>query len=413
MKKFLLLAGASAILLACGTTGRVEVPHFDELPSLRMIWADYFPMGNIIASVNFPWQGGHMADIGNPAREHLLTRHFDIVTAENEMKPEWIRPHPESWNIAGADSIVNFTQTQGMRLHGHTLVWHSQTPAWMYAHGDRSRSAEAIENMTYHIERVMRHFGDSVESWDVLNEVFPSSVGGGVNSRNWRNFLRVYSGWLRAIGSDPNGDCFIWIAFTTARRIADEINPDMLLYYNDYNLDSVNKRAAVYYMVREMNERFARENNGRRLIDAIGMQGHYHRDGAGAAFPWGPTSPASVRASIQRFASLGVYVSITELDVTVGNADVRPISPRQERNQAILYAQLFRVFRENAEHIRRVTFWGIDDPASWRARGSPLLFGENLMPKESFWAVANPEAFLRNANAFLADPKAFIDARYW
>ena len=84
MKRFLLLAGIGIALLAfasCASRAPVVVPHFDELPSLSMIWADYFPMGNIIASVNFPWQSGHMADIGNPAREHLLTRHFDIVTA--------------------------------------------------------------------------------------------------------------------------------------------------------------------------------------------------------------------------------------------------------------------------------------------------------------------------------------------
>jgi len=410
-----LVAGVVLLLAvpSCGTGGGgVPTPEFDVLPSLNEIWAPYFPVGNIVSSVNYSWRPARVADLGNQAREELLVRQFSIITAEDEMKPDWLRPQPHTWNAAGADRIMAFAQEHGLRVHGHTLVWHSQTPAWMYADGDRARSAEAIANMQYHIERVMRHFGDAIESWDVLNEVFPSTVGGGVSAGNWRNFLRGYSGWLRAIGSNPNGDCFIWIAFTTARRIADEINPNMVLYYNDYNLDSANKRLAVYYMVREMNERFARENNGRRLIDAIGMQAHYHASGqgSGAAYPWGPTSPGAVGASIQRFASLGLYVSITELDVTIGNVT---LSPRMERQQANLYAQLFQVFRDNAGSIRRVSIWGIDDPASWRARGNPLLFGSNLRPKEAFWAAANPDAFRRNANAYLADPKAFIDERFW
>ncbi|MCL2193932.1 MAG: endo-1,4-beta-xylanase, partial [Treponema sp.] len=94
----------------------------------------------------------------------------------------------------------------------------------------------------------------------------------------------------------------------------------------------------------------------------------------------------------------------------------------QERRQAIVYAQLFNIFRDNADVIRRVSIWGIDDPASWRARGSPLLWGENLRPKEAFWAVAHPDAFIypngqprsnEDIDAFLSNPRAAIDARYW
>jgi len=427
MKRWALPAGIALgllVLAACAGTPRepaAEEPRWEVLPSLRMIWEDYFPMGNIIASVDFGWRD-RPSDLLDPARRELLLRHFDILTAEDEMKPDWLRRTAWSWNAGGAERIMDFAEENNRRVHGHVLVWHSQTQPWMYAQGDRSRSAEAIANMEYHIELVMRHFGTRMDSWEVLNEIFPSGVGPGVTADNWRTRLRTSSGWYRAIGTVPNGDCFIWTAFTTARRVADEIDREagrplntMVLYYNDYNEDTPGKRLAIYYMVREMNERFARENNGRRLIDAVGMQAHYHLEGpgTGAAFGWGPILPSNVRATIERWASLGVYVSITELDITIGNTDISPITARQERMQAQMYAQLFQIFRENAQHIRRVSIWGIDDPSSWRHRGSPLLFDGRLQPKEAFWAVANPDAFLADPDAFLADPKAFVDERFW
>jgi len=191
----------------------------------------------------------------------------------------------------------------------------------------------------------------------------------------------------------------------------------MILYYNDYNEENPNKRAAIYYMVREMNERFAAQNNGRRLIDAIGMQAHYHRSGSGAAFPWGPTNINNVRVSLERFASIRprVHVSITELDVTVGGeqgerADPNPaLSEQQERDQAIMYAQLLHIFRDNADSIRRLSLWGINDNASWRWRGHPNLWDADLQPKEAFWAVAAPDAFVNPATG-QARSNAEIDA---
>jgi len=443
--------------------------HIGEAPSLGYIWADHFPLGNIVAYRHHRRHGDIAAVPGGPGvtettaeqarnRGHLLRRHFRIITAEDEMKPQFINVRnipagtPGNFNWTRVDNIVDFAEAYGMRVHGHALAWHSQTPQWIFAYGDRSRRDEAIANLVAHIEAVMRHFGDSVESWDVLNEVFQSWFGGAVTANNWRNFLRGNgegaSGWFSAIGSEPDGYCFIWIAFTTARRVADEIDTragrpvgTMILYYNDYNEEAPSKRDAIYFMVREMNERFARENNGRRLIDAIGMQGHYHRGEVGGvvteSYRW-RTNIDDVRRSLERFARLDVYVSITELDVTVGNTgnppgnnvNIRPpgdpLTPNQARQQAIMYAQLFRIFRDNAQHLRRVSFWGIDDPGSWRHRGSPHLWDGGLRPKEAFWAVADPDAFLlpngqprpaAEIDAFLADPGAmgsgFIPASAW
>jgi len=450
------------------------------VPSLREIWAGYFPIGNIVAYRHHRRHGDIAAVPASPGviattagrayeRGNLLRRHFNILTAEDEMKPDFINVNNfGQFNWTRADRIVDFAETQGMRMHGHTLVWHSQSPWWLNQvspGGEPIDRDNAIGNLVTHIETVMRHFGDSVESWDVLNEVFGSWFGGTVTANNWRDFLRNYpSGqtgtpWRRAIGvhphdtHDPNRYCYIWISFTTARRIADEIDVaagrplgTMILYYNDYNEEAPSKREAIFFMVREMNQRFAAQNNGRILIDAIGMQAHYHRGGVGGAvtdsYQW-VTDVSNVRNALERFASLigqGLlrYVSITELDITVGNTGNdqggnvnrpagTPLTAAQARAQAIMYAQLFQIFRNNSASIRRISFWGIDDPSSWRHRGSPHLWDGNLRPKEAFWAVADPDAFLlpngqphpaTEIDAFLANPRhhggsGFIPESAW
>jgi len=476
VKRVVLTVGVAALVLglaACPTD--VDLGHIDETPSLSVVWGDYFPMGNIVAFQHHRRPG----DIGNSARWALLRRHFDILTAEDEMKPDHIQASRGSFTWARGDRIVNETLRYGMRMHGHTLAWHSQSPWWMNqtsSGGGPIARDQAIDNLVTHIERVMRHFGPRVESWDVLNEIFASGGGPAVVGGNWRNNLRTFPGpppgsppgtfgpqgpgtpWARAIGTfphdthDPNRYCYIWIAFTTARRVADEIDTQAgrplgttILYYNDYNEELPNKRAAIFYMVQEMNQRFAAQNNGRRLIDAIGMQAHYHRAAIlelgesnqrpsdhnnqwPVQYPWA-TNIANVRASLWRFAELDVSISITELDITVGNTQVGNFTPVHEREQAIMYARLFQIFREFADahpdRLRRVTFWGIDDPGSWRFRGSPHLWDGRLRPKEAFWAVAAPDAFVnpengqtRSAaeiNAFLADPRAsgFIPENAW
>jgi len=480
MKRFALIAGIAALALsfaACptgyvGGGAAVSPPsvfpprpadppgHIGDAPSLGYIWAGHFPLGNIVAYQHHRrhsditevlFGGGATTAQQAYNRGHLLRRHFAILTAEDEMKPDFLRPGwAPSWVWNRADNILDFAETHGMRMHGHALAWHSQTPNWLFVYGDRNRRDEAIANLQDYIETVMRHFGPRVESWDVLNEVFQSWFGDPVNAANWRSFLRGQPGrgtsnWFSSIGSEPYpGVCFIWIAFTTARRVADEIDRaagrpvgTMILYYNDYNEEAPSKRDAIYFMVREMNQRFAAMsgNEGRLLIDAIGMQAHYHRgevDGVVTESYRHATHVPNVRLALERFASLidqGLlrYVSITELDVTVGytgnpagnNVNVRPpgtpLTANQEREQAIMYAQLFQIFRDNARHIRRVSFWGIDDPGSWRHRGSPHLWDGELRPKEAFWAVANPEAFLNPATreAYLANPRDFIDDRYW
>jgi len=464
VKKLVLIVGIVVFSLwvtACPTGANLD--FIDEAPSLAYIWGEHFPLGNIISP-------GY-----SRARMALLSRHFDILTAENHMKPDHVQPSRGSFNFATGQTLISDANRAGIgRFHGHTLAWHSQSPWHLNQQpppqgsnfGPPIGRDEAIENLRYHIDRTMRAF-PSVESWDVLNEIFSSGGGSVPEGGNWRNNLRMFPGpppgsppgtlgpqgpgtpWARAIGTfphnthDPNRYCYIWISFMQARRTAYAMGrPDMILYYNDYNEEQPGKREAIFFMVRDMNAEFARrfptgQYGSTRLIDAIGMQAHYHRAAIvelgennnrppnhgnlfPVQYPWATNIP-NVRAALLRFAELdGVLISITELDITVGNAGIGNFTPRHEREQAITYARVFNFFHEfaaaNPGRLRRVSIWGLDDPSSWRWRGSPVLFDGNFRPKEAFWAVAAPDAFVdpvtgvqrseADINAFLADPRA-------
>ena len=332
-----------------------------EVPSLRAQYAGLFPVGNVVSP----------RDLGTQ-RFELLRMHFDILTAENHMKPDHLQRVQGVWTFGPADRIVNAAMEAGMQFHGHTLVWHQQSPDWMN-HPGISRE-QAIENLQTHIRTVMGHFRGRVRSWDVLNEAINSNPA---NPEDWVGSLRD-TPWLRAIGPE-----YVEIAFRTAR----ETDPTAILYYNDYNMDNHRKALAVYNMVRDINERNP-DVLGRPLIDAVGMQGHYRLG----------TNVESVRASMLRFASLGVQVSITELDVLAGDHSF--LTDEQALQQGILYARLFSIFREHAEILGRVTIWGLDDGTSWRSRQNPVLFDRSLRAKPAFFAVLNPDGFLAEHGVF-------------
>lgn len=313
-------------------------------------------------------------------RFDLLKMHFNSVTAGNAMKPGELQPVKGNFTFDGADRLVAAALDAGMKVHGHTLVWHQQSPAWMNTSTDARGNTvylsreEALENMRNHIKTVMEHFGDRVISWDVVNEAMSDNPP---NPSDWKGSLRK-SPWYLAIGED-----YVEQAFLAAREVLDE-HPDwnIKLYYNDYNLDNQNKAQAVYNMVRKINENYGKTHPGKLLIDGIGMQGHYSVN----------TNPTNVELSLKKFIDLGVEVSITELDIRAGMN--YQISEKEANSQAYLYAQLFKIFRENAENIARVTLWGMDDGTSWRASENPLLFDKALKAKPAYYAVIDPDKFI-------------------
>jgi len=349
------------------STGPIAIQK--DLVPIKDAYQNEFLIGNAISAEDL-----------DGVRLELLNMHHNVATTGNAMKPDALQPTKGNFTFAAADALVDKVLAEGMQMHGHVLVWHQQSPPWMNTATDEQSNTvplgrdEALDNLRTHIETVVDHFGDRVLSWDVVNEAMSDNPP---NPSDWEASLRK-SAWYNAIGPD-----YVEQAFLAAREVLDA-HPewDIKLYYNDYNEDNQNKAQAIYNMVKAINDKYALDNPGKLLIDGVGMQGHYNVN----------TNPENVRLSLEKFISLGVEISITELDIQAGSNF--ELSEKLANAQGYLYAQLFNLFKEHAANIARVTFWGMDDGTSWRAENNPLLFDKNLQAKPAYFGVIDPDKFI-------------------
>ena len=302
---------------------------------------------------------------------------FNTITPENVLKWGSVHPEPGVYNFVASDRYVEFGEKNGMVIIGHTLVWHNQTPAWVFQDSTgKPISREALlERMRDHIHTVVGRYKGKIKGWDVVNEAL-----------NEDGSLRE-SPWLKIIGED-----YLVKAFEFAR----EADPSVELYYNDYSLENAPKREGAVALIKRLQ---AAEVN----VAAVGLQGHYKMD-------W--PRVGQVDSTIEAFAKLGVKVNITELDIDVvpatqvnRGADLSvnnyhvikedvyanglPDSVQMEL--AKRYGNLFSVFVEHIGVVGRVTFWGVTDGDSWlNSHGRvnyPLLFDRKGKPKPAFDAV--------------------------
>ncbi|MEK3885534.1 endo-1,4-beta-xylanase [Paenibacillus sp. PL2-23] len=345
--------------------GAVAAPKpIQNITPIKDVYQDDFLIGTAVGDAEF-----------EGLRLELLKKHHNVVTAENAMKPDYAYNGAREFDFTAEDALVAKIKEQGLLLHGHVLVWHQQMPTWLSsdAAGNPLDEAEALANLTEHITTVVEHFGDDVISWDVVNEAMNDNPP---NPANWKASLRN-SPWKAALGED-----YVEQSFRIAKEVIKENSWDIKLYYNDYNDDNKNKSTAIANMVKEINEKYAAENNGELLIDGIGMQAHYNLN----------TKPDNVEESLKRFIDLGVEVSITEIDITAGTDSV--LTEKQAKQQGYLYAQLMNLYREYKDDIARVTFWGLNDATSWRASQNPLLFDKDLQAKPAYYGVIDPDTFI-------------------
>ncbi|NIK75378.1 GH35 family endo-1,4-beta-xylanase [Paenibacillus castaneae] len=352
------------------------------VPSLADTYEDSFLLGNITSPNQLDAQTTEM-----------FKHYYNVVTAENHMKPNTISNAKGVYNFTNADSIIAWAEQNGIKVHGHTLVWHSQSPNWLYrnTNGTPLTRSEARQNMQDYITTVAGHFSGKVISWDVVNEAFD---GGSLPFADWKNVTRKNSPWYIAYAngadtaSGESGADYIYDAFVFA-RLAD---PNAILEYNDYNETDAWKREAMAQMAEGLNAKWLTDprntNPSRKLIEGLGMQSHHFTE---------HPNVSQIEASIQRFIQAGVKISVSELDVPYGsyNGPTAPtLTYKQQVEQAIYYARLFEYFKAYDAHIDRVTFWGKSDSQSWRGTYSPLLFDGNMAPKEAFYAVLNPSGYL-------------------
>lgn len=328
-------------------------PEVDKtLTPLQTVYQNDFLVGNLYNPSSL--QG---------AEREMLLYHFNSITPENILKPDAMQPAEGNFGFAPADAMVEFADENDLAAVGHVFAWHQQTPDWMTSDCTRD---EAIQRLRTHINTVAGRYAGKLISWDVVNEAIEDGAKLPENG-DWKSCLRK-GGWYDAIGDD-----YIELAFTFAH----EADPNAKLYYNDYNLNDQNKAEIAAAMFKDLKSKGI-------PIDGIGMQAHYNVN----------LTTEMVERSIQMFEEVGAEISVTELDVTVNGADPAGLTEEQEIAQAQVYAELFRIYKEHASSIARVTFWGIDDAHSWRKESFPCLFNRDYSPKEAYYAVVDPDSYL-------------------
>jgi endo-1,4-beta-xylanase len=315
-------------------------------------------------------------DQQDDAQLQLTRGEFNSVTGENAMKWGVIRPDGRTWQWERADRLVGFAARNRMALVGHTLVWHSQIPATVFA--DDSGAALTrnglLARMHEHIDGLAGRYKGRVWAWDVVNEAIDED-------RGWRR-----SRWHEIIGDDYMEQAF---------RFAHAADPKAQLLYNDYNMHNPGKRAFLVNVLRDYLDRGV-------PVSGIGMQSH-----VGLSYP----DLEEWERSIATYSQMGLKVHITELDVDVlpqavaAQADVanragysseldpwrQALPDEMQQKLADRYETLFRILLRYPRNVERVTFWGLHDGISWKndfpVRGRtnhPLLFDRTMQPKPAY-----------------------------
>ena len=306
------------------------------------------------------------------AQRTVIEAHFDQLTAGNIMKMSYLHPAQDTYYFTEADALLEYADDNGISLHAHTLVWHSdyQVPDWMKNfEGDQAAWLGMLED---HVETIAGHFAGRVPSWDVVNEAFEED-GGYRNSIFYQNM----------------GAAFIETAFTSARAADAQVD----LYYNDFNISSGGaKFLSVITMVDDFIERDI-------PIDGVGFQMHIFMD-------W--PSIDAIKSSFAAVAERGLKVKITELDIPINNpySDAYDYPDNYEATlttelaaaQKKRYCEIVTAYLEAVpENLRGgLTVWGVRDSDSWlistlfdnNHEDWPLLFDSGFNPKPAFYGVA-------------------------
>ena len=337
----------------------------------------------------------------------MVVENFNTMTGENSTKPQSLlarqaRPRPQQtqggqqgqnrpsfggfnqnpadldtinglvFNWSGADRMVEFAKENNMIIRGHTLVWHSQTPATFFTddEGNQLTKEQLYKRMEDYMSAVMNHFKDIAFCWDVVNEAL---------SDDDSSIYRTRSKWYEICGKD-----YIAQAFRTAHKV----NPNVKLIYNDYNLVNPAKLERAITMLKELVDAGV-------PIDGVGLQAHWSND----------ITAEMLQTAIDRISALGLEIQITELDLTTYTSyhgdgarhqvqETHPYTEEVANIQAESYKRFFEVLHKNADKITSVTFWGLDDGRSWLngfpvrgRRDYPLLFDNEMKPKKAYYSV--------------------------
>ena len=344
------------LILFCGIAPAAgESPA--ELPNLKDAYEGRFDIGTAISRQT-------LVDL--KLRE-IIIRHFSIITAGNEMKPDGLLDLTKSRELAkedetavavkftGAKTILDFAQKNGIKVHGHVLVWHEQTPeAFFHECYDSKKPLLTREVMLGRLENYIRevltwteeNFPGVIVSWDVVNEAINDNT----------NWIRK-SNWYKTIGED-----YVARAFEYARKYAAD---GVLLYYNDYNTAYPGKLNGIVKLL----EQLIAEGN----IDGYGFQMHLT-----------VSSPSMdmITKAVERIAGLGIRLRVSEMDIGIDSTSEANLTRQKAKYKAVMKLML-----RYSDRTEAVQVWGLTDDTSWRAGTHPLIFDKYKRPKPAFYGI--------------------------
>ena len=345
-----------ALFLLCAITASAQ-------KTLKGAYADAFKMGCAVNSSIVNGRDSRSAQI--------ILQQFNAVSPENDMKAEVLHPSPDRWNFQAADRYVQFAKDNGLWALGHTLVWHNQSPRWIFEDGKGGKASKELleERLKKYIFTVGERYKNDICSVDVVNECISD-----------KNFVlrdgADRSQWFDILGPEYVDKAFFW---------AKEAFPNSSLVINDYNLEMVEgKRQGMYKLVKGMLERGV-------PVDTVGLQMHINIQNP-------PVS--EIEETIELYGSLGLNVIVTEMEVSAYlDKDFAHPDPRREYDKAFLdeqaerYYKIFECFRKEARAgiLKDVVLWGVTDRMTWKnnfpapGRGDcPLLFDTEGKEKPAF-----------------------------
>ena len=311
--------------------------------------------------------------ITKKACTNIINEQFNSITFENHLKPDYILDQKES--IAAGDLVVQFgsktvelmewCKNNDKVMRGHTLIWHSQTPNWIfYENFDTKGELVSREVMLARMESYIKQTFEKLDELGYLELFYAYDV---VNEAWMEDGTKRDSLWLKTIGED-----YLWYAFYYADKYAPEY---IDLYYNDYNEQF--KTDTLYDFVQTLVD-----SEGNYLIDGIGFQAHLYTE----------DSLEDYFATMDKLATLGLKISLTELDVCLGTYPV--IKPATEENlkiQGQFYYNLINGILSRVEagtvKMDSLTFWGFSDQLSWRKERNPMLYNITYKPKYAFYGA--------------------------
>jgi len=389
-----------------------------DVPALKEVYRNDFYIGCLLsyAHVGFatdPFVPGQSAVV-DPNGGRLIQFHMNSMSPGNNMKPAYIldigasASAYRSASAAQKDSIdvhpivklngniiaqLNWAQRQGFTFRGHTLVWHSQTPAEFFrsgytGSGARLSKEKMIERLENYIASVIRLLHENwpglLSAMDVVNEAVNENGSDRTSD----------SEWYLTIGDNS----YVFKAFELTRKHALAYGEGQIkLYYNDYNTHVASKADGIVRLCTPIFQA--------GYLDGIGMQEHDSNAS--------PTAEQWI-ASYEKFYPICTEMAVTELDVTTGSAAP---SAAVLAVQAKQYGQLFKCFVERSYFSGRgkiisVCKDGLNDQWTFKKNQSSSLWDAQNQCKPAFFAVVQVGHHYHGLDSLLAFIQTMPAAEY-